>query len=366
MPDHQTGPETIEPDSTSPAARVGAGLREMRERLGWKLPEVAEGLRIRAEFLTAIERGDLSSLPGPAYRAGFVRSYAQALGLDGEEILRRFRDAGQLGQLPKSEIQFLAPVPDRGVPKGAIVLIGIVVVLAGYGLWYRHTEQERRLSQAVPQVPAELQPLATPPKVTPPSPPAAPPASVVPPASAVPPSLAAASAPQPQQAQQAPANPAQPGAQPGAQPAKPAQAASPNVSAANIAAQPEAASGTPAAIPASAAPPISPAMPGAGMQITATQDAWVQVTDPSGNILFSKVMHPGDSWPVPQLAGLKMTTGNAGGTIITTDGKPGQPLGTAGVVLHNYQLTPAAGASPAAPASTPAPAGTSPAPGAAQ
>ncbi len=162
MPDNLTGTETFDTDSISPAARVGAGLREVRERLGWKLPEVAESLRIRAEFLSAMERGDLSSLPGPAYRAGFVRSYAQALGLDGEEILRRFREAGQMGEAPKTEIQFLAPVPDRGVPKGAIVLIGIVVVLAGYGLWYHHTEQERRLAQAVPQVPAELAPAGHP------------------------------------------------------------------------------------------------------------------------------------------------------------------------------------------------------------
>ena len=88
------------------------------------------------------------------------------------------------------------------------------------------------------------------------------------------------------------------------------------------------------------------------MAITATQDAWVQVTDSSGNILFSKVLHPGDSWPVPQEAGLKMTTGNAGGTIITTNGKPGQPLGTTGVVLHNYQLTPAAGGNATAPATS--------------
>ena len=91
------------------------------------------------------------------------------------------------------------------------------------------------------------------------------------------------------------------------------------------------------------------------MVINATQDAWVQVSDASGNILFSKVLHAGDSWPVPQEPGLVMTTGNAGGTIITTNGKPGQPLGAAGVVLHGYQLTPQAGsgAASAAPSNLP-------------
>ncbi|MDE2240408.1 MAG: helix-turn-helix domain-containing protein, partial [Rhodospirillales bacterium] len=169
MPDYLIENDTTDTQVNPQALRVGAGLREVRERLGWRLPDVAVGLRIRPEFLEAIEHGDLSSLPGPAYRAGFVRSYAQALGLDDEEILSRFRDAGQLGESPKSEIQFLAPVPDRGVPKGAIVFIGFLVVLAAYGLWYHHTEQARRLAQAVPQVPAQLQPLAIPPKVNAPA-----------------------------------------------------------------------------------------------------------------------------------------------------------------------------------------------------
>lgn len=331
MPDDRTGNEIVDTEITSPAERVGTGLRELRERLGWRLPDVAEGLRIRMEFLIAIEEGNLSSLPGPAYRAGFVRSYAQALGLDGEEILRRFRDAGQLGELPKTEIQFLAPVPDRGVPKGAMVFIGIIVVLAAYGLWYHHTEQARRLAQAVPQVPAELQPLAIPPKVTAP-------------ANAAP---AHSTATPPAQPSQAPSQ-AKPGpVQPSANATVATAASTPTPDTANAApasapVMPSPAMPSPAANPAApeAAAPASTPSPDAGMVINATQDAWVQVSDAKGNILFSKVLHTGDSWPVPQEPGLVMTTGNAGGTIITNNGKPGQPLGAAGVVLHGYQLTP--------------------------
>ncbi len=160
----------MEYDSISGTARVGAGLREVRERLGWKLPDVAAALRIRLDYLTAIEQGDLAPLPGPAYRAGFVRSYAQMLGLDGEEILNRFRDAGGLGGEQKTELNFLATVPDRAVPKGAMILLSVVVLLAGYGLWYHHTETERRLAAQVPEVPAQLAPLATPPPAPVPAP----------------------------------------------------------------------------------------------------------------------------------------------------------------------------------------------------
>lgn len=355
MADHLTGTGTIQPEYTHPAAQVGAGLREVRERLGLKLPEIAQRLRIRTEFLSAIEAGDLSSLPGTAYRAGFVRSYAQALGLNGEEILDRFRNAGQMGEAPKTEVQFLAPVPDRGVPKGALILIGFVIVLAGYGLWYRHTEHERRLAQSVTQVPAALQPLTTPPKVTPPADTA--PAPAKPPAT---PSTATTTlSAQPQ----APAQPASATSTPTAIVPRSAASQPATAPAAPLELQTSATAVAPAA-PAATVPTASASTqatpPGAGMVITATQNSWIQVTTSNGNILFSKVLNAGDSWPVPQMAGLKMTTGNAGGTIITTNGKPGQPLGAEGVVLRGYKLTPPASNGTAA-SSTPAPStGTAP------
>src|ERR1700722_7240163 len=113
--------EMIHP-AVSGAARVGGELREIREQLGWKLSDVAEALRIRLPYLEAIEQGDLAALPGPAYQTGFVRSYAQMLGLDPEEILRRFRAEG-LGGAPKAPLPFPPPFPDRGGPRGGDALI---------------------------------------------------------------------------------------------------------------------------------------------------------------------------------------------------------------------------------------------------
>ncbi len=321
-----------ETDQPQPAAQVGAGLRSVRERLGWKLPEMAEGLRIRLPYLEAIERGDLGALPGPAYQTGFIRTYAQSLGLDPDEILRRFRDAGSMGETHKAELKFLAPVPDRGVPAGAIALLGLVLVLAGYGLWYLHTEKERRMAAAVPSVPVELAPLAVPPK---------PQAPLAAPAATGTPHAATAAAPAATAATTAAT----------AAPATAATTAAP-------ATAPAVAGAVPPAQPATAVSPalaqmVQPATaPGAttdnGQVILAIADTWVQVSDPTGTILFSKVLHAGDSWPVPDEAGLTMTVGNAGGTEIAINGKAGAPLGATGAVLHNYALTPPA-AKPAAP-----------------
>jgi cytoskeleton protein RodZ len=85
-----------------------------------------------------------------------------------------------------------------------------------------------------------------------------------------------------------------------------------------------------------------------GKVIQATADSWVEVKDASGNILFSRLMHAGDSWPVPDMPGLTLTAGNAGGTDIADNGTAGPPLGGTGTVVHNFALT-APSAAPATP-----------------
>jgi cytoskeleton protein RodZ len=289
-------------------ARVGLELRQVRERLGWRLLDVSAELRIRLPYLEAIERGELSALPGAAYQTGFVRTYSQALGLDGDEILRRFRAEGT-GFVPKAELSFLAPVPDRAVPTGAIVLVCVLLVLTGYGLWYRHTEDQARLAANVPPVPTELAPLAVPPK---------------PPETSAP-----------------PAKPAAPGTTASTNTPAPAPVVAPAV--------------PPASTPASTNPPA------ATQTIQATGDDWVEVKDPKGNILYSHTMHAGDSWPVPDLPGLTMTAGNAGATTIAASGKISAPLGAAGTVLRAYALTPPAPGATQSSTSSP-PASTNPAP----
>lgn len=66
---------------------LGATLREARERRGLSLGEVERHLRIRTHLLDALERGDLASLPSEAQARGFVRNYAEFLGLDPQAIL---------------------------------------------------------------------------------------------------------------------------------------------------------------------------------------------------------------------------------------------------------------------------------------
>jgi transcriptional regulator with XRE-family HTH domain len=71
---------------------LGQTLREARERLGLTLEEVERGTRIRAHHLEAMERGDWNSLPSPVQARGFLRNYADFIGLNADAILLRYAE----------------------------------------------------------------------------------------------------------------------------------------------------------------------------------------------------------------------------------------------------------------------------------
>ena len=84
QPEHHA----LEPDP----ARIGVMLRATRVQAGLELRDVATMLKIRHTFMEAIEAGRYHELPGTAYAVGFVRTYADYLGLDGDLAVQRFKD----------------------------------------------------------------------------------------------------------------------------------------------------------------------------------------------------------------------------------------------------------------------------------
>ena len=298
------------------ASRVGAELRAARHRLGWALPDVAATLRIRLPYLEAIEDGRVADLPGNTYAIGFLRTYASSLGLDAAEIARRFRaEAHEVNR--KTELAFPAPVPQRGVPVGAVVLLGLLLTAGAYVGWYRMSGETRTAAEAVPPVPERLAPLAD--RVAPPSNPSPQVASILPP----PPPVAPV--------------PANRTAAPAANPAPPPPAAAPApVPAAAVPPAPDAVPPVSAALAASAAPTPAPDTP--RVLIRAKADAWVQVRERQGPVLLSRLLRGGETWPVPRGAKLLMTTGNAGGTELVVDGVTAPSLGASGALRRDVPL----------------------------
>lgn len=147
-------------DAGERAPQVGALLRASRLRVGEDLRDVADILCIRYLYLEAIEDCRYGDLPGNTYAVGFIRSYAEHLGLDGDEVVRRYR-LEQTGQKSATDLAFPTPVPDSGVPKGAIVFVGVLIALLVYGGWYVTTTDESILSDLISPVPDHLKHLVT-------------------------------------------------------------------------------------------------------------------------------------------------------------------------------------------------------------
>ena len=73
------------------STRVGLLLKNRRLQAGLDTRDVSQILRIREVYIEAIEAGHFQALPTPVCALGFVRSYAELLQLDAEEIVRRYK-----------------------------------------------------------------------------------------------------------------------------------------------------------------------------------------------------------------------------------------------------------------------------------
>ena len=70
--------------------RLGAYLRAERERRGLALRTISENTKVSLPLLEGLEADDISRWPGGIFRRAFVRAYAEAVGLDPDDIFKRF------------------------------------------------------------------------------------------------------------------------------------------------------------------------------------------------------------------------------------------------------------------------------------
>ena len=107
---------------------IGATLREARERRGLSLDDVQQSLHFRERYLTALEDERWELLPGEAYTKGFLRTYAEFLGLDGTLYIDEFNE-----RVAAEEEQAIVPeslAPRRKRSRLLVRAIVGVVVLA--------------------------------------------------------------------------------------------------------------------------------------------------------------------------------------------------------------------------------------------
>ncbi|MCZ6482445.1 MAG: DUF4115 domain-containing protein [Alphaproteobacteria bacterium] len=137
------------------ASSIGAELRDARLKLGQKLADVSAVLRIRRVFLEAIEEDQFDQLPGAPYAIGFIRAYAGHLGLDADEVVRCFKEQAS-GLERQTDLVFPEVITESRIPRGAILLISMVLVVAAYGGWYYLSTNDIAISDIIPAVPEKL------------------------------------------------------------------------------------------------------------------------------------------------------------------------------------------------------------------
>ena len=113
---------------------IGQILREAREDLKNSLEDVAKSLRIKKEYLMALEEGNFDSLPGTTYVSGFLKSYTQYLGLNIDQSLLRLVSSKDTAETPNETI--LRAIPDKkSSPNFIVVAFSIIVTGIGYFIW---------------------------------------------------------------------------------------------------------------------------------------------------------------------------------------------------------------------------------------
>src|SRR5258705_601347 len=125
-----------------PDVDFGARMRQAREQRGVSLRQIAERTKISVSALEALERNDISRLPGGIFSRAFVRSYAVEVGLEPEATIRDFiahfpHDSVTAGHPTSEQIEDNEALEsDRRMASTFLRLLAISLPIAGVVLYY--------------------------------------------------------------------------------------------------------------------------------------------------------------------------------------------------------------------------------------
>ena len=380
------GPPNAPADADAAPDSVGQDLCKARQRSGKMLMDVWRELKIPPHHLIAIETGRFEALPGRVYAIGFVRSYSTYLGLDAETSVARLRAemAGPNAKLPvigplppppkrkdleaefaesadRNEplIDLLSPPERKWLPQS--VAAGLLIAALIYSGYYVLAPDRRMAQPPVIPVPARLaaeagftqkqaaRPLATvePATVLPAEPGVTPPTEVesTQPVSVQPLASVETAPALPSESVPAPSTDVVP-AQPVATTAEPAPASHPELTLS----PPDAAATRPVALPSEPKPRVHAPLPLGrryGMEnmnsriiLRVHRSIRLAVEGAGNRIFIDRILDAGDTYRVPNMAGLKLSAPDAGAIEVILDDTTVGFAGKDGVVAREISLEP--------------------------
>jgi cytoskeleton protein RodZ len=126
---------------------AGEILRKRREDLGQDIHEISDLLKIKADYLSAIENDTFAKLPAPVYTMGYIRCYAKYLEVDAESIIHHY--AGNLSQPEHTTIIPLA-YSQKKSPKIYYVALLLVFAAAAFFIYLSQVPTVRKNAAKVP------------------------------------------------------------------------------------------------------------------------------------------------------------------------------------------------------------------------
>lgn len=261
---------------------VGEILRRTRRHYGQTLEQIEHVLRIRASQLGALEENDIAKLPGRVYAIGFVRSYSEYLGLDGDKMVHLFKEQSVGRKQKRQELTFPVPASESKVPGLAVIGASIfgLLVLIGFVSFLLLPERGDFEISPVPDALTKSQ------------------------------------------LNEAPAL---------------LKTADRKLATTTDDSTDPTIAGT-AATPDKA--DVSAPKNSNRIQLEITDASWIEIKNASGAAVLRQVLKPGDIYLVPNEAGMTMSTGNAGGILVRVDGKEAPSLGIAGQIRRKIELNP--------------------------
>ena len=297
----------VSSDGDSPLENIGRDLYQARQKKGEDLAHISRILKISKNYLEAIEESNIEALPGRTYVIGFVRSYADYLGLDPDNAVERLKAeiAGRDGG--REPVVALSPPQERNLPKGGVIFAVLLVLVLIYSLYYLFVSAGRMTSQPVVPVPERLAQQA---------------------GISQPPSPDQSAVPAPAAPDVAPATAPTPPAPAAAAPAMPPPPA-PTTTAASVAQT--------APLP----PGTKYGAQNSNSRITLRAHRLLLVTvEGPGRLFLKRRLSPGDSYLVPNMTGLKLTVPDAGAVEVILDGGSVGFVGKDGASVEKVSLNP--------------------------
>ena len=152
-----------ESSSNSSEKPFGEILKGERQKSNQSLSDVSSLLRIRRDYLKAIENGSLDSIPGTTYAIGFIKSYSNYLGIDPKGYIKSLKNKVQNPELKNSNV-FPSSAPEGKIPSMMVISVTILITCGIFLTWNNLQKPAPKLSTEHDLIESRTKTMSTAPK----------------------------------------------------------------------------------------------------------------------------------------------------------------------------------------------------------